>query len=88
MRFSRLRGSSTVPQKSKPKEAVSKVKAWLWPQTTEGRSARITQYKDVSIFLGAALLVWYFEEHIRNLLEIDTEDLRKLSMQDGRYPPM
>ena len=86
MRFSRLRGSSTSPQKSKPKEAVSKLKAWLWPQTTESRSARLTQYKDIGIFVGAILAVWLLEDRIRNMLEIDTDELRKLSMQPQGYP--
>lgn len=86
MRFARLRGASSLPQKSKPKEAVSKLRAWLWPQTTEGRAARLTQYKDIGIFLGAVALVWLLEDRIREVLEIDPDELRKLTAQAPRYP--
>jgi len=80
MKFARLRGTSTLPPKSRPKEAVSKLKAWLWPQTIESRSARITQYKDLGIFVGAVVLVWMLEDTIRGLLEINPEELQKMSM--------
>lgn len=80
MLFTRLRGTSTGAQKSKPKEAVSKVKAWLWPQSTEGRSARLTQFKDIGIFVGAVVLVWLLEDSLREMMEISPDELRKLGM--------
>jgi hypothetical protein len=38
------------------------------------------QYRDFSVFLGAIITVAYFEDKIRNYLEIDT-DLAKMGMQ-------
>ncbi len=85
MRFSRLRGTSAIAPKPKNKEAVSKIRAWLWPQSTEGRSTRLTQYKDIGMFVGAIALVWIFEEQIRGALEITADDIQKLGIQEARY---
>jgi hypothetical protein len=59
----------------------------MWPQTVEGRRARITQYKDMGIFVGAMMFIYLFEDKIRGLLEIDTEELRVLTAgQRGAFP--
>ena len=87
MRFARLHGEGKeVPKGNKSSETVSKLKAWLWPKTTESRQVRITQYKDIGIFIGSIVAIWLLEDRIRDLLEIDTDELRKLSMQQARYP--
>jgi hypothetical protein len=59
----------------------------MWPQTVEGRRARFTQYKDMGIFVGAMMFIYLFEDKIRGLLEIDTEELRVLTAgQRGAFP--
>lgn len=81
MRFPRLTASTTSSTKSKSSEFVSKVKSYLVPQTVEARKTRYTQYKDIGIFVGSIFLIYMFEDKIRNILEIDPEELRKLTEQ-------
>lgn len=83
MRFPRLNASTTSSASSKSKISgwVSKAKEFLVPQTVEARKARFTQYKDLGIFVGSILVVYIFEDKIRNFIEIDTDELRRMTEQ-------
>lgn len=67
MQFARLRGAMRQPAKDRPKEWVSKTKSWLWPQTAEGRKARLSQYKDVGIFVGSIVFMYLFKDKLADL---------------------
>lgn len=60
---------------------------WLWPQTAEGRKTRISQYKDVGLFVGSIAFVWIFKDKLSELLEMNPEELRRLADQ-GMMMPM
>lgn len=51
----------------------TRAKYWLVPPTNEKRKERYAQYKDLAIFVGAALTVAYFQDSISRFLEIDAD---------------
>jgi hypothetical protein len=57
------------------------LKYWLLPPTSDRRKERIEQYKDLAIFIAAVATVAIFEDKIKGFLEIETDDLHKLSME-------
>jgi hypothetical protein len=58
---SSLKASNGKAKKSNfLKSKVSSIKNWLYPPTTTGRTQRMQQYKDLSIFLGAIIVTAYF----------------------------
>jgi hypothetical protein len=53
--------SKTVKSTSNPlKRSLLALKDWAYPQVTTLRQQRMSQYKDLSIFIGAALAVVVF----------------------------
>lgn len=58
-----------------------KAKYWFYPPTVDRRKERFSQYKNFGVFLGSILFVVVFEDKIKNFLEIETDDLKKLSGQ-------
>lgn len=79
--------SSTASNKPKSTKSTSNpikrsflaLKDWAYPQVTTLRQQRMSQYKDLAIFVGAVLLVASFEDKIKSMLEIDT-DFAKMGM--------
>lgn len=58
-----------------------RAKYWLVPPTVDRRKERYSQYKTFGIFLGAVAFVVVFEDKLKNFLEIETDELKKLSGQ-------
>lgn len=59
----------TVKNTSNPiKRSILALKDWAYPQVTTLRQQRMSQYKDLAIFIGAALLVATFEDKIKTML--------------------
>lgn len=44
------------------------LKDWVYPPLTTLRQQRMAQYKDLTIFAGAVLIVACFEDKIKNIL--------------------
>lgn len=63
------------------KKNFYRLKYWLLPPTTDRRKERIEQYKDLGIFIAAVAVVAVFEDRIKNFLDIETNDLRKLTTE-------
>ena len=61
------------------KAKYSQLKNWLYPATKDKRKERMGQYKDLSIFLGSILAVVIFEDKIKNFLEIETDEISRIS---------
>ena len=58
---SSLKGSAGKIKKGNfLKSKFESVKNWVYPPTTTGRTQRMQQYKDLSIFLGAILATAFF----------------------------
>lgn len=78
------RGSNATQQESNfVKKNFYRLKYWLLPPTTDRRKERIEQYKDLGLFIAAVAVIAIFEDRIKNFLEIETDDLRKLSMESS-----
>ena len=75
--------SRTAPTESAGflKKNYYRVKYWILPPTSDRRKERLAQYRDLSFFIGSIILVSVFEEKIKNFLEIETDDIRKLTEQ-------
>jgi len=65
------------------KKNYYKLKYWVLPPTSDRRKERVAQYKDIGIFIGAILVITVFEDKIKNFLEIETDDLRKMTSPGG-----
>jgi hypothetical protein len=77
--------SKTVAKKSNPiSRSFIALKDWVYPPLTTLRQQRMSQYKDLAIFAGAVITVAYFEDKIKNILEIDA-DISKLGMGPGQF---
>lgn len=78
------RGSgSSAEEKNFLKKNYYRLKYWLLPPTTDRRKERVQQYKDLGLFITAVAAIAIFEDKIKNFLEIETDDLRKLSMESS-----
>jgi len=78
---SSLKASSVKGKKNNfLKSKVDSIKNWIYPPTTTGRTQRMQQYKDLSIFFGAILVTALFEDKIRSYLEFDA-DMSKMQGQ-------
>lgn len=58
----------------------NQIKLWLLPSTSERRSQRIGQIKSLGIFISAITVIALYEDKIREILEIEANDLQKLTM--------
>lgn len=63
------------------KKNYTRAKYWLYPPTTDRRKERLSQYKDFGMFIGAVIAIMVFEDKIKNFLEIETDDLKKMASQ-------
>jgi len=61
----------------------NKLKYWVLPPTSDKRKERISQYKNIGIFITSILIISTFEDKIKNFLEIETDDLRKMTAPSG-----
>ena len=61
------------------KTYYNKVKNFLYPPTKERNKERMGQYKDLAIFAGSIIMVCIFEERIKGFLEIETDEIKKLT---------
>jgi hypothetical protein len=58
---SSLKASTGKPKKSNfLKSKIASIKNWVYPPTTTGRTQRMQQYKDLSIFFGAIIATALF----------------------------
>ena len=87
MDLSQFKKSSVVSKSTtKTKKAANPVKRsflslkdWVYPPITTLREQRMNQYKDLAVFVGAAITIAVFEDKIKTFLEIDT-DFSKMGM--------
>lgn len=56
----------------------TRAKYWLLPPTVDKRNERISQYKDLAIFVGVIATVSYFQDNISKLLEVDPDAARSM----------
>ena len=70
MDLSKFRETTRVDNKKAGflRRELTRLKYWFLPPTNDKRKERYGQYKDFTIFLGAALAVAFFEEKIKFLL--------------------
>ena len=57
------------------------MKDYFYPPTQDRKKERMAQYKDLAMFLAAILIIAKFEDKIKAYLEIETDELKKLSSQ-------
>ena len=76
---SRIGGNKSVKKPNFITTNYTRVKYWVYPPTSERRKERFAQYKDFSLFLGAIIAVAIFEDKIKNFLEIETDDIKKMT---------
>lgn len=58
----------------------TRVKETILPTNTERNKERMWQYKDLTIFVGVIVVIAMLEGKIKSFLEIESDDLKKMSM--------
>jgi hypothetical protein len=75
MDLSQFKKSAVNPKSSAAKKSSNPVtrtflsfKDWVYPPITTLRQQRMSQYKDLALFAGAAMIVAVFEDKIKSFL--------------------
>jgi hypothetical protein len=74
MDLSKFKGAGKGPKAAQEKNVVKRfftnMKETILPTSTEKKKERISQYKDLTMFVGAILVIAVFENKIKSFLEI------------------
>jgi predicted membrane GTPase involved in stress response len=83
MDLTKFKGAGRAP-KTQGRNALNRlftrVKETILPTNAERNKERMWQYKDLTIFVGVIVVIAVLEGKIKSFLEIETDDLKKMSM--------